>query len=38
MTLLGFPALALVTIVLLLVPATLVLRDAPSTRRPARAH
>lgn len=38
MTLLGFPALALVTIVLLLVPATLVLRDAPSGHRPARAH
>jgi MFS family permease len=38
MTLLGFPALALVTIVLLLVPATMVLRDAPSGHRPARAH
>ena len=38
MTLLGFPALALVTIVLLLVPVRLVARDARSTRASARAH
>jgi MFS family permease len=38
MTLLGYPALALVTILLLLVPITLVVRDAPSAGRSARAH
>jgi MFS family permease len=32
MTLLGYPALALITLGLLLVPATLVLRDAPRAR------
>jgi MFS family permease len=37
MTLLGYPALALITLALLLVPATLVLRDAPRTR-PVPAH
>jgi MFS family permease len=37
MTLLGFPALALITLGLLLVPALLVLRDAPRVR-PVPAH